>query len=152
MKKLLTAFMAFMTIMCLASCVKDGPTTKRLYRDSAVIEGVTYGTTITSIGDEFYWENTNKTDDVTHVYKFTYERKSDLQKDFAELADGVDKFDETLLPAFTKTFRYINDEVQDVVVYREVSGGTVLVRFVVGSKSFSLPYAFIIGANNAIKP
>ena len=149
MKKLLVVLAA---IMCLAGCKKDGPVEKKLYSDAATVENVTYGIKLTHIGEEYYWENTNKTEEVALTYKFVYERKSDLQKDFAELVEGVAKFDESILPAFTKTFRFINNEEHEVVVYREVSGGNVLVRFVVGPKTFSLPYSFIIGANNAIKP
>jgi hypothetical protein len=150
MKKLLVIFMA--AVMCLMSCTKDSSVVKKLYNDSTTIENVTYAINITNIGEDYFWENTNKTEEVTLKYKFNYERKSDLLKDFAELAEGVSKFDNSLVPAFTQTFRFTNDEEHEVVVYREVSGGNVLVRFVVGPKTFSLPYSFIVGANNALQP
>ena len=149
MKKL---FVAIMAVVCLASCGKDAPVKGKIYSDEAVIGDVIYGLTITDTGEEYCWENTNKTDEVALTYKFNYERKTDLQKDFAELADGITSFDSTLLPAFAKTFRFVNHEDREVVVHREIDGASVLIVFVVGTRTFKLPYSFIIGANNALNP
>ena len=148
MKKLLVILMA---VFCLMSCSKDGAV-KNLYHNSASIDGVAYELNIVNQGEDYSWTVLNKTDEVSLRYTYNYERKSDLQKDFGELAEGVKAFDENLLPAFEEVFRFLNDEDHQGFIYREVSGGNVFVRFVIGEKAFKLPYAFVIGADEALNP
>ena len=139
-------------LMCLMSCGKDYPDAKDIYQNSTVIENVNYETRIYAEGDEYRWTNVNQTDEVTYRYTFNYERKTDLAKDFAELAAGVEAFDEELVPAFTQVFRFGNDVDHNVLVFREVEQGQVFVKFVVGEKVFRLPYAFVVGANAVLNP
>lgn len=149
MKKLLVIFMA---IAGLVSCAKDGPSSKSLYHNTSVVNDVTYEVNITNEGEEYAWTNVTRTDEVTLKYTFNYERKSDLQKDFASIVEGLDAIDGALIPIFTRTLRFTNDEEHDVVITREVEGGTVFVKFVVGPKIFKLPYNFIVEANTILNP
>ena len=139
-------------LMCLMSCGKDYPTGKAIYQNSTVVENVAYEIQINPEGDEYRWTNINKTDEVTYRYTFNYERKTDLAKDFAEIAEGVQAFDEDFVPAFTQVCRFSNDIEHAVLIFREVEQGNVFIKFVVGEKVFRLPYSFVIGANAALNP
>lgn len=149
MKKLLAIFAA---LFCVMACTKDNVPVKTLYQNSAAISGVVYELNIANEGEDYHWTVLNKTDEVSLKYTFNYERKSDLQKDFADLAEGVKGFDDALVPLFAVVFRFSNDEEHEAAVYREVEGGSVFVKFVVGEKVFRLPYGFITGANDALNP
>ena len=148
MKKLLVFLAA--AVIGLVSCAKDEPVAKVLYQDSATIGGVLYELKITNQGEEYHWENINKTDEVSLTYVFNYERKSDLQKDFAGIAEGLAGIDGSLFPVFTQELRFTNDIDNTALINREVEGGDVLVRFTVGGKTFKLPYRFVVGANGII--
>lgn len=149
MKKFLVMLMAVAGLM---SCSKDAPSSKSLYHNTSVVNNVTYEVNITNEAEEYAWTNVTRTDEVTLKYTFNYERKTDLQKDFASIVDGLVSIDDALIPVFTRTLRFTNDEEHEAVISREVEGGTVFVKFVVGPKVFKLPYNFIIEANAAINP
>ena len=149
MKKLLVIFAA---LFCLMACSKDGIPTKNLYHNSTAIDGVAYELNIYKEGEEYNWVASNKTEEVSIKYTFNYDRKSDLQKDFADLAEGVENFDADLVPAFSADLRFLNDEEHEALIYREVVGGNVFVKFILGTKTFRLPYDFIMGANDVLNP
>ena len=151
MKKFLVVLMAIVSLSFI-SCTKDSPVAKSLYQNSAVIEGVTYELNIAHQGEDYTWSNLNKTDEVTFKYVFNYERKSDLVKDFAALAEGLDAIDGSLIPVFAHEFRFGGDQEHDGVISRVVEGGNVFVRFDIGPRTFRLPYAFVVEAYEAIKP
>lgn len=149
MKKLLVVLTA---LFCLMACTKDGSPAKSLYKNSDTINGVFYELNIINQGEDYSWTVINKTDEVALKYTFNYERKSDLQKDFAELEKGVKGFDESLLPVFSTVLRFSNDEDHEITVYRSIEEGNVFVKFIVGPKEFVLPYRFIVEGNNALNP
>ena len=148
MKKVLVFLAA--AVMGLVSCQKDNPVAKTLYHDSATIGEVSYELRLTNQGEEYQWVNINKTDEVSLTYVFNYERKSDLQKDFADIAEGLAEIDGALIPLFSRELRFTNDIDNTALIAREVEGGNVFVKFSVGGKTFKLPYSFVVGANGVI--
>lgn len=154
MKKLFIVLVALVSVM-LASCQKDS-TSKLIFSDSAIIENVSYSTTINKLEEGYNWTVVNSTDEVTVRYTYTYDTKKYLCKDFAAITEELKKLDDTalgtLLPVFTYEFNFIDNEDNSAVITRTVKDGNVFVNFVFGEKSFSMPYTFIIGANDLLNP
>ena len=146
MKKIL---MFFVVLMCTISCMKDY--NANVYSNSTTVNGVTYGLEVVTYNEDCHWTVVNKTDEVALTYTFNYDRRVDLSRDFSTLVENIAGFDTALLPFFSQTLRTI-DENPDALVYRDVDGPDVFIRFVIGSKNFGVPYNFILEANNKVNP
>lgn len=147
MKKI---FAFIIALMCLISCNKDF--SGNVYSNSTTVDGVTYGLEVVTYDNDCHWTAVNRTDEIALTYTFTYDRKVDLTRDFATLVDNIAGFDngQHILGFFTQTLRTLDE--QNALVYRDVDGPNVFIRFVVGSKTFRVPYNFILEANSKVNP
>lgn len=145
MKKI---FAFIVALMCLISCNKDFA--GNVYSNSTTVDGVTYGFEVVTYDNDCHWTAVNRTDEVALTYTFTYDRKVDLTRDFADLVNNIAKFDTQLIPVFSQSLRTLDE--QDALVYRDVDGPNVFIRFVVGNKNFRVPYNFILEANSKVNP
>ena len=153
MKKILTIFMtAVLAVFLFSSCTKDSFNTP-YYSESTVIENVSYSLEVYQAdGDLYNWTVSNSTSEVTVKYSFSYDEKKAIRLDFEDLKNHVDEADNLLDFVFTHEFRYLNDEPHDALVYLTVVSGRVVANFVLGDKKFALPYEFIAGVVDALKP
>lgn len=156
MKKILVFLAA--AFMCLAtvSCNKDNDVYKNYYRDAVSIENVNYGIDVyQTVGDLYNWTISNSTSEVSVKYTFTYDEKKAIRLDFEEIkavVDGIIDEDVNIERVFVHEFRYLNDDPKEAEAHISVNAGQVVVHFVVGNKEFAVPYRFITGVVNSLRP
>lgn len=153
MKKILMMFVAAACV--LSSCNKDF--LKSYYSNSLSVEKVNYSIEIHQVDEDFYdCTIFNSDDEVSVKYTFVYDEKKSIRLDFEEIKSAVDSIinqDTNIERVFTHEFRYLNnDEPAIATAHVFVNAGQVVVRFSMGDKEFEVPYRFIVGAINSLKP